>query len=119
MAENRDLSAEFPEIRDRLVARWFEEAERNGVLPLSDGVMDRLATSSPVADGRARVELRPGERAFEDNTPALCNGFTITAHLGAPLELHRVGVLAEQGDYNGGWVWFAEDGTLTFAQLRQ
>ncbi len=29
--------------------------------------------------------LRPGERVFEDNTPALGNGFTITAHLDAPL----------------------------------
>ena len=116
MAENRDLSAEFPEIRDRLVARWFEEAERNGVLPLSDGVMDRLAhLFLPWPTGAARVELRPGERVFEDNTPSLCNGFTITSHLGAPLEPHCVGVLAEQGDYNGGGVWFAEDGTLTFA----
>jgi hypothetical protein len=26
-----------------------------------------------------------------------------------------VGVLAEQGDYNGGWVWFADDAGLTFA----
>ncbi len=43
LAENHDLSDEHPDIRDRLVARWFEEAERNGVLPLSDGVMDRLS----------------------------------------------------------------------------
>ncbi|MFZ4518010.1 MAG: arylsulfatase [Microthrixaceae bacterium] len=116
MAENHDLSARHPEIRDRLVARWFEEAERNGVLPLSDGVMDRLAhLFLPWPTGAARVELRPGERVFEDNTPVLANGFTITAHLAVPMAAHCVGVLAEQGDYNGGWVWFADGSALTFA----
>ena len=116
VAENHDVSANHPEIRDRLVARWFEEAERNGVLPLSDGVMDRLAhLFLPWPTGAARVELRPGERVFEDSTPVLSNGFTVTAHLGQPLEPRSVGVLAEQGDYNGGWVWFADGETLTFA----
>jgi len=115
-AENHDVSDAHPEIRDRLVARWYEEAERNGVLPLSDGVMDRLAhLFLPWPTGAARVELRPGERVFEDNTPVLSNGFTITARLGAPLRRDAVGVLAEQGDYNGGWVWYSADGSLTFA----
>ncbi|MEX0768178.1 MAG: arylsulfatase [Microthrixaceae bacterium] len=116
MGENNDLSAKYPEIRDHLVARWFEEAERNGVLPLSDGVMDRIAhLFLPWPNGAARVELRPGERVFEDNTPALSNGFTITAQLSSPLGPGCHGVLAEQGDYNGGWVWFANGETLTFA----
>lgn len=115
-AENRDLADRHPDIRDRLVARWFEEAERNGVLPLSDGVMDRLAhLFLPWPTGAARVELRPGERVFEDNTPVLSNGFTITAHLGAPIGVDAVGVLAEQGDHNGGWAWFAGEARLTFA----
>jgi hypothetical protein len=115
-AENHDVGDEHPEIRDRLVARWFEEAERNGVLPLSDGVMDRLAhLFLPWPSGASRVELRPGERVFEDNTPTLGNGFTITAHLGAPLEASAHGVLAEQGDYNGGWVWHLIEGEVRFA----
>lgn len=115
-AENHDLSAEHPEIRDRLVARWHEEAERNGVLPLSDGVMDRIAhLFLPWPTGASRVELLPGERVFEDNTPSLSGGFTVTAHLGAPLVAGARGVLAEQGDYNGGWVWWADGTSLTFA----
>jgi arylsulfatase A-like enzyme len=116
MAENVDVSDLHPDIRDRLVARWYEEAERNGVLPLSDGVMDRIAhLFLPWPSGATRVELRPGERVFEDNTPVLSSGFTITAHLEAPLQPGTVGVLAEQGDYNGGWVWYADGDTLTFA----
>jgi len=116
IAENHDLAERHPDIRDHLVARWYEEADRNGVLPLSDGVMDRIAhLFLPWPTGATRVELRPGERVFEDNTPVLSNGFTITAHLGAPLPPEAMGVLAEQGDYNGGWVWYAGDGTLTFA----
>jgi arylsulfatase len=115
-AENHDVAEQHPDVRDRLVARWHEEAERNGVLPLSDGVMDRLAhLFLPWPTGAVRVALRPGERVFEDNTPVLCNGFTITAHLGSPLASDADGVLAEQGDYNGGWVWWAGGGTLTFA----
>ncbi|MCC5954142.1 MAG: arylsulfatase [Acidimicrobiia bacterium] len=115
-AENVDLGDEHPEIRDRLVARWYEEAERNGVLPLSDGVMDRIAhLFLPWPTGARRVTLRPGERVFEDNTPVLSNGFTITATLAQPLAPGAAGVLAEQGDYNGGWVWHATGDSLVFA----
>ncbi len=115
-AENHDLCEQHPDIRDRLVARWYSEADRNGVLPLSDSVLDRIAHFFvPWPTGSSRVELRPGERVFEDNTPVLSNGFTITAQLSAPLESDTVGVLAEQGDFNGGWVWYAGGGTLTFA----
>jgi arylsulfatase A-like enzyme len=115
LAENHDVGDDHPEIRDRLVARWYDEAERNGVLPLSDGVMDRIAhLLLPWPTGARQVELRSGERVFEDNTPTLSNGFTITAHLGQPLAGDAVGVLAEQGDYNGGWVWHLGDGTLKF-----
>jgi len=116
LAENDDVGDRHPDIRDRLVARWYEEAERNGVLPLSDGVTDRLAHFFvPWPTGARRVELRPGERVFEDNVPLLSNGFTVTARLGAPLVADAAGVVAEQGDFNGGWVWFAQDGELTFA----
>jgi arylsulfatase len=116
LAENRDVGDEHPDVRARLVARWFEEAERNGVLPLSDGVMDRLAHFFvPWPSGARRVELLAGERAFEDNVPVLSHGFTVTARLGTPMAAGTVGVLAEQGDYNGGWVWFADDAGLTFA----
>jgi arylsulfatase A-like enzyme len=115
LAENHDLGDLHPEIRDRLVARWYEEAERNGVLPLSDGVMDRLAhLFLPWPSGSRRVEVRPGERVFEDNTPTMSEGFTVTVHLSGPLSVDAVGVIVEQGDFNGGWVWFAGDGALTF-----
>ncbi|MEZ5380761.1 MAG: arylsulfatase [Microthrixaceae bacterium] len=114
-AENHDVGDEHPEIRDRLIARWYAEAERNEVLPLSDGVFDRLAhLLLPWPTGATRVELRPGERVFEDNTPTLCNGFTITAHLAEAIAAEADGVLAEQGDYNGGWVWHAGGGWLRF-----
>jgi arylsulfatase A-like enzyme len=116
MAENHDVGDEHPEIRDRLVARWHEEAERNGVLPLSDGVLDRIEhLFLPWPTGATQVELRPGEQVFEDNTPGMTNGFTVTAHLGSPLQAAELGVLAEQGDYNGGWVWHLTGGRVTFA----
>jgi arylsulfatase len=116
LAENHDLGDRYPERREQLVARWYAEAERNGVLPLSDGVFDRLAhLFLPWPSGASHVELRPGERVFEDNTPTLCNGFTMTAHLAAPVTANDCGVLAEQGDYNGGWVWHLTEDRLRFA----
>lgn len=116
VAENHDVGDEHPEIRDRLIARWYEEADRNGVLPLSDGVFDRLEHFFvPWPTGSSRVELRVGERVFEDNTPTLSGGFTITAHLGSPLTTGTRGVIAEQGDYNGGWVWRVDDDGLHFS----
>ena len=116
LAENHDRSAEQPDLRDRLVAGWHAEAERNGVLPLTHGVHDRLEhLFLPWPSGSTEVVLAPGERSFEDNTPVLALGFTIRAELGAPLAAHHDGVLAEQGDVNGGWAWWLGDGTLTFA----
>jgi hypothetical protein len=100
------------------VARWHEEAERNGVLPLSDGVLDRVAhLLLPWPSGNRRVQVRPGERVFEDNVPAMSRGFTVTAHLLAPLTDADHGVIAEQGDHNGGWVWYLDParGDLVFA----
>jgi arylsulfatase len=112
-AECRDLSEDHPEIRDRLVARWHEEAERNGVLPLSDGILDRLShLFLPWPSGSTKVDLRPGERVFEDNVPGLSAGFEATAHLRAPLPTGSSGVIAEQGDYNGGWVWYSDGARL-------
>lgn len=118
LAENHDLADERPDVLEHLIERWHEEAERNHVLPLSDGVLDRLAhLLLPWPTGNRRVEVRPGERVFEDNVPALAQGFSITAHLGRPLEAGHRGVLAEQGDGNGGWVWHldAATGLLVFA----
>jgi arylsulfatase A-like enzyme len=118
LAENHDLGDQHPELRDRLIARWYEEAERNGVLPLSDGVLDRIGhLLLPWPTGNRRVEVRPGERVFEDNVPGMAQGFAITAHLREPLHTEDHGVLAEQGDHNGGWVWHldAERGDLVFA----
>ena len=116
MAENRDVGAEHPEIRDRLIARWHEEADRNGVLPLSDGVMDRLAhLFLPWPTGSPRVELRPGERVFEDNTPVLCNGFTITAHLAAPIEPGGAGCWPNRATTTAAGSGTQAEGTLTFA----
>lgn len=115
-AENHDLADEHPEIAQRLIDRWFEEAERNGVLPLSDGLGDRLAhLFTPWPSGSSRVELLPGERVFEDCTPVLCGGFTMTVELDEPWAHGHVGVVAEQGDYNGGWVLHCRDGALVFA----
>jgi len=109
MAENHDVGDRYPERRDHLIARWHEEAERNNVLPLSDGVMDRLEhLLLPWPTGNTRVTVRPGERVFEDNVPGLMNGFTVTAQLDRVLTPADEGVLAEQGDFNGGWVWYLD-----------
>ena len=118
MAENQRRRR--PNIPRSATASWPAGTRRPSATvscPLSDGVMDRLAhLFLPVADGRGPRRAATGRTRLRGQHPdVLSNGFTITAHLGAPLATDSVGVLAEQGDYNGGWVWFADGGTLTFA----
>ena len=69
-AENHDVGDQHPEIRDRLVARWYEEAERNGVLPLSDGVMDRVGhLFLPWPTGRVARRAAPGRARLRGQHP--------------------------------------------------
>lgn len=110
--ERHDRAADEPERLAALVELWFEEAERNQVLPIDDGRKHRLAHAHlPWARFRSHFEFRPGERVHEVNGPYIPLGFRLVAELGAPLG-DATGVLCEQGDWNSGWAWFIADGEI-------
>jgi arylsulfatase len=51
-AESRNLAKEHPEKLEALIKAWFEEAEKNFVLPLDDRTARRFSTSSGPARSR-------------------------------------------------------------------
>ena len=57
-----DRAAEHPALLGELVDLWWEEAIRNGVLPLDDRAQARAYARDPLADRRSHFRLLPGTR---------------------------------------------------------
>lgn len=106
-SEHDDLAGEHPEVVERLVARWWEEAERYQVLPV-DSAAWRAKARRP---RRREWTLWPGlERLPSDAAPQLANtSHRITVHLTVP-EGGCEGILLSEGDRWGGYALFVQDG---------
>ena len=86
-----DLTADFSEATDRaddeperlrqLRDLWDAEAERNNVLPISDGLVDRFGGFIPPAwpAGSSRTFLPGGGPVADESVPLLWGGFRMTA----------------------------------------
>ncbi len=107
-AENHDLAAQRPDVVDELVARWWEEAEANQVLPVDERAGGGSRPRRPV---RTEWTLWPGvERVPSDAAPLVRNtSHTITAHVTVP-EGGCEGTLIADGDRWGGYSLFVQDG---------
>ncbi|WP_436791466.1 sulfatase-like hydrolase/transferase [Yinghuangia sp. YIM S10712] len=118
-AEARDLADEHPDLVAELEDRWFDEAERNHVLPLDDTMQDRLAALIfPTYGIPSQGRYLPGGGPVRDETlPPLFGGFTLTADIEVP-EGDANGVLAALGDLTGGFVLRVADGRLSFTCSR-
>ena len=114
--EQVDRAADEPERLAALVERWFEEAERNDVLPLDDGAVNRFSHMYvPWTSWRPTQRLRPGAKVHEVVAPNLAGGFRMVAAFTEPVRAPRGdAVLCEQGDWISGWAWYLVDGTLTW-----
>lgn len=119
-AEANDVSAENPDVVERLHHEWLAEAERNNVFPLFGGWDPReLDTPAPerpsaaMADpaGSHRRVFRPGGKPITDEAlPKFNAGGTLTVRCDpgpAP-----DGVLCAIGDWTQGWALFVADGRL-------
>ncbi|MEZ5167550.1 MAG: arylsulfatase [Acidimicrobiales bacterium] len=112
--EAHDLSDQFPDKRDELVERWWQEAERNQVLPLDDAVAARFPfMHMPYLAYRQRYELGAGERINIHSGPLVGGGFTAVASLRGTLG-SATGTICEQGDWIAGWSWVVLDGEVVF-----
>ena len=117
-AQTEDLGGRHPELLAGLVREWFEQAERNGVFPLDDGAVHRIAhLRVPWTAWRSEFRFRPGDKVHEVNGPNISGGFAMDATFSGPCHAPTGGpqgafVLAEQGDWNAGWAMYLADGEL-------
>lgn len=114
-AEVRDLAVAEPARRDALVALWWEEARRNGVLPLDDRAQARAFARDPATTTRREFVMLPGTRLL---TPVsgpnfAMRSFRIEARI-APLAGGEEGVLFAYGRRAAGFVLYLKDGRLCF-----
>jgi len=111
-AESHDVGDAHPEILERLIELWWQEARANDVLPLDDSFIRRTVALEPSPWGvRARAVLRPGGGAIaEDVLPPLAAGFTLHAEVDIPAG-GAEGVIAALGDWSNGFACYLLDGS--------
>ncbi len=107
-SETNDLSGSHPERLASMVERWWQEAERNQVLPLdnrpfSDLVFQREPSVAP----RNRYRYWPGRAPVPESVAVnvRARAHTVTAHVTVDTD-HTgpvQGVLIHQGSVLGGW----------------
>ena len=124
-----DLSADFseatdraddePERLERLRALWDAEAERNHVLPISDGLVDRFGGFIPPVwpAGTARTFRPGGGPVADESVPMLWGGFDITADIDTDRE-GAEGVVFALGDWFGGYALYLVGGRAHFTFAR-
>ncbi len=114
-SEANDVSADHPSVVEELRQLWDFEAERNQVLPLEDGLAQRLsAFVFPKHPPLQPSVFRPGGSAIcDESVPMLAGGFRLTADV--DLAEDTTGVICALGDWNGGYALYALVGELVFA----
>jgi arylsulfatase len=98
---------------------WTAEAERNNVLPISDGLIDRFGGFIPPTwpAGQSRT-YRPGGGAVADESiPLLWGGFRMTAAIDAGPGVAG-GVILALGDWFGGYALYVVGGVVHFTFAR-
>jgi arylsulfatase len=124
-----DLSADFSEATDRagdepgrlgrMTELWTAEAERNNVLPISDGLADRFGGFIPPAwpAGPSRVYLPGGGAVTDESLPLLWGGFRMTADVETGPGVAD-GVIFALGDWFGGYALYVVAGVPHFTFAR-
>jgi arylsulfatase A-like enzyme len=114
--QNRDVAADNPEKVKELEAIWWQEAERNNVLPLDASVVSRLVTPRPSATaGRTEFSF-PGRMTGISNgvAPSILNAsYTFTAEVTVP-EGGGDGMIITQGGRFTGYGLYINKGKPTF-----
>ncbi len=116
--ESCDLAARHPEKLAELVQLWNDAADRNGVLPLDDTSINRMAHMyAPWTSLRSRYELVPGDKVHEAAGPLLFGGYRAVAAFPGGVPDDASGVVCEQGDWISGWVLFLVGGELRWVAV--
>jgi arylsulfatase len=124
-----DLTEDFSEAHDRaderpdhlleLTELWTREAERNSVLPVSDGLVDRFSGFiGPAWPAGSSQTFRPGGGPVHDESvPLLWGGFAMTASIEAD-SAGADGVVYAMGDWFGGFALYLRSGRVHFTFSR-
>ncbi len=113
-AENHDLAESQAERLRELIALWYEEADRYGVLPLATADLARMNVERPtIARPRQRFVYQAGGAPVPfAAAPRVYNrAHAITAEVVIP-DGGAEGVLLAHGSRHGGYSFFVKDGHL-------
>ncbi|MBV8295198.1 MAG: sulfatase-like hydrolase/transferase, partial [Acidimicrobiia bacterium] len=115
-SETEDLAESEQERLAELDRLWWEEAERNHVLPLDNRPLSAFVLPHPPARyDRGRYRYPPGAAPVPEAVAVNVRNRThvVTADVIVP-DGGTEGVLISQGSLLGGWVVFVVDGRLTY-----
>jgi arylsulfatase len=115
-SESKNVAAEQPEKLKELIAAWFEEADRNCVLPLDDrSAVELLAIQRPSTEPRrTRYIYYPGTSPVPENAAVSVRGrsYKIIADVNITSDVH--GVIFAHGSRFGGHSLFIKDRRLHY-----
>jgi arylsulfatase len=115
-SESKNLAEKYPDKLNALVQVWFEEADKNFVLPLDDRTpVEMLATERPNPEGkRTRFVYYPGTAAVPEPVAANVRGrsYKIVADVNLTSDSH--GVIFAHGSRFGGHTLFIKDRRLYY-----
>jgi arylsulfatase A-like enzyme len=116
-AESKDLAKEHPEKLQALVKAWFEEADKNLVLPLDDrSATELLTTERPGAEAsRDTYIYYPGTSPVPEGVAVNCRGrsYKILADVEIK-DANASGVIFAHGSRFGGHVLFIKNKKLYY-----
>jgi arylsulfatase len=118
LSECNDVAAQHPDVLEKLVALWWEEAERFNVLPLDNRpVAALMAPRRPFSDF-PRYVFWPGESIVPETVTVNVRNrsHVIVADVDVPESASPLeGVLLAMGTMLGGWSFHVLDGRLRYA----
>lgn len=113
-AETKNLAPDNPQLVADLVERWWQEAERYGVLPLDDRMQTRVESRDPSSE-RRQFRLLPGARLPNGSAGPNIGGrdFRVDARVES-FRGDESGVLLSYGRRAAGFSLFLEAGHVVF-----
>jgi arylsulfatase len=116
-AENHNVAGQHRDKLIALIAQWYIEAGKYGVLPIDGSAQERLMTERPqITKDRSSYTFWPGTQSlpFAVAPRVLNRPHSITADVEIP-DGGAEGVLLSQGANTSGFTFYLQDGKLHYA----
>ena len=115
-SESKNLAKEQPEKLKELIAAWFDEAEKNFVLPLDDRTpLELLTIQHPLEEQpRNRYIYYPGTTPVPEISAANIRARSYKIIADVDITANAQGVIFAQGSRFGGHTLFIKDGKLYY-----